>query len=798
MWVYMFTYESNCANFLRAIHLKNSFDESGSPGLLKTFMSAEIFVSYSSRDRHRVMPLVEAMRSSGLSIWIDEGNIHAADLWSEQIVQAIASAHILIVMLSKHSTDSHNVVKEVMLASEQHKVILPVYLEPSEIPPRLQYQLAGIQHIEFFNQDADLVITNVATILNKRGISNQVHGAASLKNSSSSTQTRSTATPKSRPLFFSMISAAAIAALVWFSWKSPSGESGRPSRLKSADAPPSSVHHSSDKFHLKIPVPKAYPLTKPSEMPFGNPLRLIELSSDGRKLIVTCTVSGDRYFCLRELSKDAFVFLEETKGGFLPFFDPSGESIAFFMDDKLIKLNLKDRVMKTLCETRNPSGGVWLENGIIYFTEGEGFILSKVSDDGGEPEKVPWNGTGGFFAHRANSGKGIVFMGNSPIEWKQLHSIYLPLDTNPSNYIDLSDNTHPTWIGEDQLVTLEDNYLQLQNINPETMQLQGQARTILGAKIRGGRGYYAQYTLAQNGTLAFIEGSQMNQASLISLKPGELPEKLHEDTSFFGTFKISPDGNSIAIEDWGGRVHQIKIYDARRRQFSSITSPGPNYAPVWDPSGEYIYYTSTREEALGVYRYHLQSGEEKFLPIEEDFVDIWINEITADRSHLIMTAKLHETMADFYAIELNGDYEIKQLTKTTWTEWGLTFSPDNHWVVYSSERDMKRGYEIYINRYPQMDQEIRLSESGGEEPDWLPDGTGIYYRNESQWIKLSLDLSGIQPQVTNRELFFQGDYVNVWGPSHDIFPNGDILLLQLEAWEQPDEIDVIINALAVD
>ena len=84
-------------------------------------MGAEVFVSYSSQDRDRVIPVVEYLRSSGISVWVDEGNIHAADLWSEQIVQAIAGCQVMVVMLSGNSTDSHNVVKEAMLASEQKR-----------------------------------------------------------------------------------------------------------------------------------------------------------------------------------------------------------------------------------------------------------------------------------------------------------------------------------------------------------------------------------------------------------------------------------------------------------------------------------------------------------------------------------------------------------------------------------------------------------------------------------------------------------------------------------------------------
>ena len=119
------------------------------------------------------MPVVESLRGNGISVWVDEGNIHAADLWSEQIVQAIADCHVMVVMLSQNSTDSHNVVKEVMLASEQKKALLPVYLEPAEVPAKLQYQLAGIQHLELYGQDEQQVLEDLANGLAKRGVSRE-------------------------------------------------------------------------------------------------------------------------------------------------------------------------------------------------------------------------------------------------------------------------------------------------------------------------------------------------------------------------------------------------------------------------------------------------------------------------------------------------------------------------------------------------------------------------------------------------------------------------------------------------
>ena len=97
------------------------------------------------------MPVVDILRGTGISVWVDEAKIDAATLWSEEIVDAINNCKAMVVMLSQNSTGSDNVVKEVMLASENKKKILPVHLEATEIPRKLQYQLAGIQHLEVFD-----------------------------------------------------------------------------------------------------------------------------------------------------------------------------------------------------------------------------------------------------------------------------------------------------------------------------------------------------------------------------------------------------------------------------------------------------------------------------------------------------------------------------------------------------------------------------------------------------------------------------------------------------------------------
>ena len=134
-------------------------------------MSAEVFVSYARTDRERVMKLVERMRSAGIGVWVDEGGIHGASLWGQEIVDAIDASKVMILMISDSSISSDNVVKELSIASEDKKPILPVYLHRSEIPKSMRYQLAGIQHIEFFEGQEDEAFQSMLVSLSRLGVS---------------------------------------------------------------------------------------------------------------------------------------------------------------------------------------------------------------------------------------------------------------------------------------------------------------------------------------------------------------------------------------------------------------------------------------------------------------------------------------------------------------------------------------------------------------------------------------------------------------------------------------------------
>jgi hypothetical protein len=124
-----------------------------------------VFISYSRIDSAFVRQLHQELINRGISAWFDKEDIGVADHWRTSIVEGIRDCKVFVLALSPDSTASENVRKEVDLAERYKKRIVPLMWRTTEIPVGMEYQLAGIQWIDFketasqknFNELADVL-----------------------------------------------------------------------------------------------------------------------------------------------------------------------------------------------------------------------------------------------------------------------------------------------------------------------------------------------------------------------------------------------------------------------------------------------------------------------------------------------------------------------------------------------------------------------------------------------------------------------------------------------------------------
>ncbi len=117
---------------------------------------AELFISYSKHNRPQALTLAGELREKGFSVWIDQGGIEGAQNWSAKIVEGINDCSTMILLISPQSVASRNVAREVHIAFEKSKNILPVVIEKVKLPANFEYPLAGLQHVYFHDRPAIL------------------------------------------------------------------------------------------------------------------------------------------------------------------------------------------------------------------------------------------------------------------------------------------------------------------------------------------------------------------------------------------------------------------------------------------------------------------------------------------------------------------------------------------------------------------------------------------------------------------------------------------------------------------
>lgn len=116
-------------------------------------MTKKIFISYASDDFLRVRDVANQLQELGFEVWMDVKNLYGGDLWRPELVQAISTCNILLLFLSEFSMKSINVRREIDLASEKRKIIIPIKLDAVDIVQELQFQLAGIQWLDVSKSD---------------------------------------------------------------------------------------------------------------------------------------------------------------------------------------------------------------------------------------------------------------------------------------------------------------------------------------------------------------------------------------------------------------------------------------------------------------------------------------------------------------------------------------------------------------------------------------------------------------------------------------------------------------------
>jgi hypothetical protein len=109
-----------------------------------------LFVSHVTEDRAAASQVVDELERRGVRCWIAPRNVRPGSAFDDDIADAIGSCRALLLIFSSRCNDSEYIRREITVAGNVNKVIIPFRIENVEPKRGLSVRLANLHWIDAF------------------------------------------------------------------------------------------------------------------------------------------------------------------------------------------------------------------------------------------------------------------------------------------------------------------------------------------------------------------------------------------------------------------------------------------------------------------------------------------------------------------------------------------------------------------------------------------------------------------------------------------------------------------------
>src|SRR5580704_5343508 len=113
-------------------------------------MARDVFISYSQPDRECAVELVARLEAEGINCWIAPRDIAPSADWAAEIMDAISSVRVMILIFSASSNLSPQVRREVERAVHKQLCVLPFRIENVLPSKSLEFFLSAQHWMDAF------------------------------------------------------------------------------------------------------------------------------------------------------------------------------------------------------------------------------------------------------------------------------------------------------------------------------------------------------------------------------------------------------------------------------------------------------------------------------------------------------------------------------------------------------------------------------------------------------------------------------------------------------------------------
>jgi len=480
----------------------------------------------------------------------------------------------------------------------------------------------------------------------------------------------------------------------------------------------------------------------------------LSVSPNGRYLAFNAANSdGIRRLWLQGLDSLEARVVPGTEGIIgLQFWSPDSRFIAFFTPGKLKKVDIAGGPPVTVCDS-NAAFGSWSKDDVIVFPQGSGMrggaqSLLRVSASGGMPRLVAEGNYG--FPSFLPDGRHFLYLGhagrsNARVYVGSLDSAK-PAEQSPKEVAATafgsiyapSRNGGPGYV-----LFLRQGTLMAQPFDERRSEAVGDAVSV--AEQVGSVQLLGFFSASSNVLVYRLSATAQNSQLTWLDREGKALGKIGEPGAYIN-LALSPDGARAAMSRLESQTNlnaELWLLDLARGTTTRFTSgPSPSDYPVWSKDGGQIIFRVYREARYMLYQRPANGGTDEQLLLESggEVPSSW----SSDGRYLLFRHFNGTTDQDLWVLPLEGDRKPISFLDTEFAEEGGQFSPDGHWVAYTS--NVSGRNEIYVREFSQPATDASsaagrtVSNGGGIQARWRADGKELFYLSPDRDL-MAVDVS---------------------------------------------------------
>jgi hypothetical protein len=111
-------------------------------------MPHDVFISYASRDKSTADAVCHALEAEGVRCWIAPRDAQPGQKYQGSLVRAIRSCRAVVLVFSEGANASEHVTREVSIAADAGKPVVPFRIEAVEMSDELCYYISSVHWLD--------------------------------------------------------------------------------------------------------------------------------------------------------------------------------------------------------------------------------------------------------------------------------------------------------------------------------------------------------------------------------------------------------------------------------------------------------------------------------------------------------------------------------------------------------------------------------------------------------------------------------------------------------------------------